>query len=77
MPHTPWPLNLAQPKSCKICYEHDKYECAHPWEPKFEIPIGDPITGRARTKTRPDTGTYEGGTFPEDAGEGAVEGGAR
>ncbi len=34
---------------------------------RFELPFGNPANGKAWSKeTRPDTGTYEGGTFPED-----------
>ena len=32
-----------------------------------ELPKGNPITGREWDKDRPDTGSYEGGTFPEDS----------
>ena len=57
------PLHLPQ-----VDYGGDSrgYRCAHKWEPKFELPIGDPITGREWIKPRPDTGTYQGGTFPKD-----------
>ncbi|KAL6755005.1 hypothetical protein V8C86DRAFT_2686314 [Haematococcus lacustris] len=53
---------MIQPKCCQIKWEHDRYRCAHEWKPVFEIPIGNPNTGREWTKARPDTGTYEGGT---------------
>ena len=26
--------------------DENKYRCDHPWDPKFELPIGNPITGR-------------------------------
>mmetsp|Transcript_5477 Transcript_5477/g.12120 ORF Transcript_5477/g.12120 Transcript_5477/m.12120 type:complete len:525 (+) Transcript_5477:133-1707(+) len=51
-----------QPKCCKIKYQHNEYGCAHAWDPKFELPIGNPTTGRHWDKARQDTGSYEGGT---------------
>lgn len=53
---------LVQPKCCKIHWKDNKYDCAHEWSPKFELPVGDPITGRAWIKPKKDTGTFEGGT---------------
>ncbi|KXZ45058.1 hypothetical protein GPECTOR_59g667 [Gonium pectorale] len=69
-----------QPKCCKVKPEKSRFVCAHPYEPRWELPFGNPITGREWDKDRPDTGTYEGGTFPEDgpagAGPGSAAGGA-
>jgi hypothetical protein len=42
------------------------YGCAHDWPLKYELPIGDPITGKVWTKDKPDIGTYEGGDFDDD-----------
>ena len=39
--------------------------CAHDWEVKFELPFGDPNTGKNWSKPVPDIGTYQGGTFME------------
>ena len=44
-----------------------RYTCAHDWPIKFELPFGNPITGRGWDKERPDTGTYQGGTFETTA----------
>ncbi|MEW5300694.1 MAG: hypothetical protein WDW36_003606 [Sanguina aurantia] len=63
-----WPQNMdtkryrLQPKCCSLRYAQGIYRCNHPWEPLMDLPIGDPITGKAWTKARPDTGTYKGGT---------------
>lgn len=63
-----WPQNLdtkryrLQPKCCSLRYAQGIYRCNHTWEPLMDLPIGDPITGKAWTKARPDTGTYKGGT---------------
>ncbi len=54
-----------QPKCCRIVYNKG-YRCEHEWEPKFELPFGDPHTGRAWVKPNPDTGTYLGGTHFDD-----------
>eukprot|EP00955_Chlamydomonas_euryale_P072312 361363-Chlamydomonas_euryale.AAC.2 len=58
-----------QPPCCKIRWGaaggRQQFVCATPWQPKYELPIGDPVTGREWTKARPDTGTYQGGTFPD------------
>jgi hypothetical protein len=64
--------------SCKIKVKGWQTVCAHRWEPKWDLPFGNSITGRAWDKDRPDPGTYEGGTYPEDAvnGTGAVSGGS-
>ncbi|MEW5313837.1 MAG: hypothetical protein WDW38_005372 [Sanguina aurantia] len=61
-----WPQNLdtkryrLQPKCCSLRYAQGIYRCNHTWEPLMDLPIGDPITGKAWTKARPDTGTYKG-----------------
>lgn len=59
-----------QPKCCSIklgmAAGRQQFVCSHKWEPKWELPVGDPVTGREWKKDRPDTGTYQGGTFPED-----------
>ncbi|KAG1662705.1 hypothetical protein FOA52_014570 [Chlamydomonas sp. UWO 241] len=63
-----------QPKCCELkvgmLNGRRQYQCAHEWEPKWELPIGDMVTGREWKKDRPDTGTYTGGTFPEDGPDG-------
>jgi len=52
------------PRCCQITLDgQGRFRCGHPWEPKFELPIGDPVTGRDWIKPRPDTGTYQGGAF--------------
>lgn len=38
--------------------------CAHDWEVKFELPFGDPNSGKVWSRPVPDMGTYQGGTFP-------------
>lgn len=53
---------LVQPKCCQIKFEKGAYQCAHEWNPVFELPIGDPITGREWNKPKPDTGTHIGGS---------------
>ena len=58
-----------QPKCCRIKYQDNRYVCAHEWKPKYELPIGDPTTGREWLKPRPETGTYEGGNFNDDGGD--------
>lgn len=40
--------------------------CAHEWEPKPELPFGDPITGREWTRKYDDPGIFEGGTVFEE-----------
>ncbi|PNW74176.1 hypothetical protein CHLRE_13g588350v5 [Chlamydomonas reinhardtii] len=55
-----------QPKCCKLAVKGWQTKCGHTWEPVWELPKGNPITGREWDKDRPDTGSYEGGTFPED-----------
>lgn len=52
-----------QPKCCQLARQGSRYVCAHAWQPTYELPFGDPVTGREWKKDRPDTGTYEGGTF--------------
>lgn len=61
-----------QPPCCKVVQAKTKYDytCGHPWEPKFELPWGNPITGRAWDKPRPDTGSYLGGDFDDGVGVG-------
>lgn len=54
-----------QPKCCKLRYRHHHYECDHKWEPRYELPFGDPVTGREWKKDRVDIGTYIGGSFEE------------
>ena len=56
-----------QPKCCKLAVKGWQTKCGHTWEPVWELPKGNPITGREWDKDRPDTGSYEGGTFPEDS----------
>ena len=54
------------PMCCQLRRErYDMTSCAHDWPVKFELPMGDPLTGRAEWTRggRPDTGTYEGGTL--------------
>lgn len=54
-----------QAPCCSIEHDGSNYKCKHPWEYKWELPIGDATTGRAWRKAKPDTGVYEGGTYPE------------
>ncbi|GFR49181.1 hypothetical protein Agub_g11205, partial [Astrephomene gubernaculifera] len=55
-----------QPPCCRVKVEAGRFACAHPWEPRWELPLGNPITGKDWDKDRPDPGTYPGGTWPED-----------
>ncbi|KAG1662707.1 hypothetical protein FOA52_014572 [Chlamydomonas sp. UWO 241] len=63
-----------QPKCCRLIHVKGEYRCGHKWEPLWELPIGDPVTGRAWDKVKPDTGTYDGGAHgrdePESSGGG-------
>ncbi|KAG2490125.1 hypothetical protein HYH03_011431 [Edaphochlamys debaryana] len=66
----------SKPKCCKLELPnvHATIQCAHPYEPVWELPLGNPITGGVWDKNRPDIGTYEGGTFPEDPPEAGLGG---
>ncbi|GLI65785.1 hypothetical protein VaNZ11_009401 [Volvox africanus] len=55
-----------QPKCCSLQINRTHFVCGHAWKPSFDLPLGDPFTGREWDKDRPDPGTYVGGTFPED-----------
>eukprot|EP00798_Chlamydomonas_sp_ICE-L_P018469 gene18469-24960_t len=51
-----------QPKCCSLYYQKHQYRCAHAWEPKFELPYGEPSTGAKWQKAGVDIGSYIGGT---------------
>ena len=53
------------PKCCRLRLEKFGItRCEHDWQVMFELPTGDPITGKVWTRgDRPDMGTYEGGAF--------------
>ncbi len=56
-----------QPSCCRVELNPrgSAYRCAHPWQPSTELPYGNPITGRAWDKDRPDFGKYDGGDFQD------------
>ncbi|GLI65769.1 hypothetical protein VaNZ11_009364 [Volvox africanus] len=60
-----------QPKCCSLKINRTHFVCGHAWKPSFELPLGNPFTGREWDKDRPDPGTYVGGTFPEDGEVGS------
>ncbi|KAG2497271.1 hypothetical protein HYH03_004855 [Edaphochlamys debaryana] len=60
-----------QPKCCRLSTKGlMSYKCDDPsdWMPRWELPLGNPVTGRAWDKDRPDIGSYEGGTWPDEPG---------
>lgn len=56
-----------QPSCCRVELNPrgSAYQCAHPWQPSTELPYGNPVTGRAWDKDRPDFGKYDGGDFQD------------
>lgn len=56
-----------QPKCCKIRHHKHRYECEHQWEPRLELPIGDPVSGLEWKKDHADIGTYVGGIFEDES----------
>ncbi|KAG2488207.1 hypothetical protein HYH03_013201 [Edaphochlamys debaryana] len=68
-------VSLVSPRpSLRVTQLNKGYECAHPYEPVWELPFGNPLTGGAWDHDRPDIGTYEGGTFPEDPPDAGLGG---
>ncbi|KAG2485806.1 hypothetical protein HYH03_015517 [Edaphochlamys debaryana] len=66
-----------KPKCCELTLPkgpNPSIRCAHPYEPVWELPLGNPTTGKEWDKDRPDLGTYEGGTFPEDPPDAGLGG---
>jgi hypothetical protein len=65
------PRNLAprryrfQPPCCRmeVAPGGNGTTCAHTWQPSWELPYGNPITGGQWDREQPDPGSYQGGQF--------------